>query len=286
MKQEHMIAVITDSNCGLDPAEAVSENIFIVPMPVIIDGREYFEGSDLSSALFYQIQQKGARITTSQPSLSGLYDLWTRLLQNHEGIIYIPMSSALSSSFLNASTLAEEFGGRVRVVDDLRISATQYQSALNARKMAATGKNIGAIGDWLEEHARSASIYITVDTLEYLKKGGRITPATEKIGSLLRIKPVLRIDGGKLDLCALKKGVRSASATMIDMLESDLKTRFAGRNMRLFIATSEMDPVQLERWITQVGDHFQTEVKVMRLPLSIAAHTGPGAFGIGTAEVY
>ena len=286
MKRDHRIAVVTDSNCGLGRAEAMSENIYLVPMPVIIDGREYFEGNDLSSGMFYQVQRKGAKITTSQPSLSVLFNLWTSLLQNHEEVIYIPMSSALSSAANSAAALAGEFHGKVHVVDDRHISATQYQSAVNAVKMADAGMDGAAVKEWLESHAGCASIYITVDTLEYLKKGGRITPAAEKIGSLLRIKPVLKIDGGKLDVCALKKGVRSASATMIDMIDADLSGRFPGKKMRLFIACSEMDPAGLEKWVKAVEGHFGREAKVMDLPLSIAAHTGPGCFGIGVSEEY
>ena len=204
------VAVITDSNSGISPAEAAALHIDIVPMPFFIDGEFYLEGVDLTHDAFYSHLNNGAEVSTSQPSMADILDHWNAALETYSEVIYLPMTSALSSSYRTACMLADDFGGKVEVVDNKRISCTLKQSVLEAAELAHRGHSAREIREILEREALNASIYISVDTLKYLKKGGRITPTAASIGAVLNIKPVLQIQGGQLDAYAKVRGMKAA----------------------------------------------------------------------------
>ena len=205
-------AIVTDSNSGITPDEARSLGIHLVPMPFFIDGELFYEGINLSHRDFFRRMSSGADITTSQPTPGDVLSLWDELLESHDDLVYIPMSSALSGSCVTANALADDYDGRVYVVDNQRISATQRASVLDAVDMAQAGLDAASIAEILTREKLEASIYITVDTLKYLKKGGRITPAAASLGTVLGIKPVLQIQGEKLDALSMAHGLKSANA--------------------------------------------------------------------------
>ncbi len=283
------IAVMTDSNCGILPKKGTEMGITIVPMPLIINGKTYFEGVDITMEEFYRMQESGAEITSSLPSPGSVMDLWEELLKTHDEIVYIPMSSGLSTSCSSAIMLSEEYNGRVHVADNHRISVTQMQSVLDAVKMAESGMSGAEIKERLEAEALDASIYIAVDTLEYLKKGGRITASGAAIGSVLNIKPVLSIDGDKLDAFAKVRGMKSAFRTMCKALQKDLdgklKTFHENGELVLGIANTYLPEEELAQWQSELQKTFPGE-EILHGPLnlSIGCHTGPGAIGIGAVR--
>ena len=281
-------ALLTDSNSGLDIEEAKKLNVFVVPMPIVIDGEIHLEGVDITKEEFFNLQKQGAAITTSQPAPGDLIATWEDLLKEYEELVYIPMSSGLSSSCNTAILLAKEFDGRVQVVNNQRISVSQYQSVLDAVLLRNLGMDAKEIRKQLETRALNASIYIMVDSLEHLKKGGRITPAAESIGTLLHIKPILQIQGDKLDAFAKARGSQGARKKMLEAMENDLNTRFKEHcdeeELQMFIAYTETDEEIVNEWKKEVEDHFQRSVISMPLSLSVAAHTGPGCLAICCAE--
>ena len=212
------IAIVADSNSGVTQNEARELGIHVLPMPFMINGEVYYEGIDLTHQEFYKRMEEGADITTSQPSPKDVLELWDNLLKEYDEIVYIPMSSGLSGSCQTAMMLADEYDGRVQVVNNQRISVTQRQSALDARDLAAKGYRAGEIKNILEETKFNSIIYITVDTLKYLRKGGRITPAAAALGTLLKIKPVLTIEGEKLDAFSKARTMKQARTTMLTAL--------------------------------------------------------------------
>lgn len=279
------IAVVTDTNSGIMHDEAEALGVRVVPMPFVVDGAECFEDVNLTASEFYARLDAGADIVTSQPSLVDLGKLWSELLQTHGEVVYIPMSSGLSGSCETARALAGHFDGRVHVVDNQRISVTQRESVLDALRWAAEGRTAAEVAGLLERTRLEASVYITVDTLDYLRKGGRITPAVASIGSLLKIKPVLQIQGEKLDAFAVAKSLKAAKRTMIKALASDVEQRFGGaEHVHLYVAHTNRDE-DAEAFAADVRAYFGVEdVHAARLPLSIACHVGPGALGIGCAK--
>lgn len=283
------IAIMTDSNCGFLPEDGERMGISIVPMPLIIDGTTYFEGVDITSEEFYRLQGNGAEITSSLPSPGSVMDMWDELLKTHDEVVYIPMSSGLSNSCNSALMLAEDYDGRVHVVDNHRISVTQMQSVLDAVEMADSGMTGKEIKERLEKESLDASIYIAVDTLEYLKKGGRVTPAGAAIGSVLNIKPVLEIDGDKLDAYAKVRGMKGAFRTMIKALKKDLdgklKTLHDNGELVLGIAYTLMPEEELAQWKAALEKAFPgEEILPGTLNLSIGCHVGPGAIGVGAVR--
>lgn len=283
------IAIMTDSNCGFLPEDGEKMGISIVPMPLIIDGTTYFEGVDITSEEFYRLQGNGAEITSSLPSPGSVMDMWDELLKTHDEVVYIPMSSGLSNSCNSALMLAEDYDGRVHVVDNHRISVTQMQSVLDAVEMANSGMSGKEIKERLEKESLDASIYIAVDTLEYLKKGGRVTPAGAAIGSVLNIKPVLEIDGDKLDAYAKVRGMKGAFRTMIKALKKDLdgklKTLHDNGELVLGIAYTLMPEEELAQWKAALEKAFPgEEILPGTLNLSIGCHVGPGAIGVGAVR--
>ncbi len=278
------IAIVTDTTSGLTPQEAKELGVWVLPMPVTIDGQEYLETLDLDRNFFNQKQVEGAVITTSQPSPAALTELWEELLEDHDGVLYLPMTSGLSSSFATARSLSVDYDGKVFVADIKRISVLLWQAVMDARVLATKGLSLQEIGKRLEEKALCASIYITPVTLEYLKKGGRLTPAAAAIGAVLNIKPVLQIQGGGVDTFAKVRGMKQATEKMFSALDQDLETRFAGKKVHIFAAYSG-EPSVGEAWYTQMKAHYGDRfVRMDPLALNITCHTGPGTIGLGCAE--
>lgn len=279
-------AVVTDSNSGITPDEARALGAYVVPMPFFIDGEQYFEGLDLSREDFFARLESDSDISTSQPTPGAVLSAWDEALESHDELVYIPMSSALSGSFATASVLAEDYDGRVVVVDNQRISATQRASVLDAAAMAAAGLGAEEIREVLEREKRGASIYISVDTLKYLRRGGRITPAAAAFGTVLGIKPVLQIDCDKLDAFCMAHGLRAAKGRMLDAVERDLNTRFAGEEGVAVEAACSCTPEEARIWAAEIRERFgdRFDGYIAPLALSIACHTGPGAYGVGCVK--
>ena len=271
-------AIVTDSNSGITQAEAKKLGITVLPMPFFINEELFFEEVTLSQDEFYRHLEEDSNISTSQPAPGNVTDLWDKLLQDYETIVHIPMSSGLSSSCESAMALADDYDGRVQVVNNQRISVTQRQSVLDAIELAKRGKSAVEIKEILEAVKFESSIYITLETLKYLKKGGRITPAAAAIGTILNLKPVLTIQGEKLDAYAKCRGKKSARKTMIDAIRKDLETRFAkdwaaGR-VHMSIAYSG-NPEEAQDWKQELSEAFPgVEFHMSPLSLSVACHIG------------
>ena len=280
-------AVVTDSNSGITQARGKELGIFVLPMPFMIDGKEYFEDITLTRKEFYERMAGDADITTSQPSPESVMELWDRILEEYDEIVHIPMSSGLSGSCQTALMLAEEYDGRVHVVDNHRISVTQRQAALDAKKMADRGLSGGEIAEQLRKTGPNSTIYIMVDTLKYLKKGGRITPAAAALGTLLRLKPVLTIQGEKLDAYAKARTVKQAKSMMLSAIARDLSTRWGdtdGSGSCLQIAHSENEEEALLLKEELAAAFPAAEIYVDALALSVACHIGPGSLAIAATK--
>ena len=255
-------------------------------MPFYIDGNLYFEDISLTQEDFYKKLQDDADISTSQPSPGDLMDFWDKILKEYDEIVHIPMSSGLSGSCQTAMTLAEDYDGKVHVVDNQRISVTQEQSVYDAMALVKAGKSAEEIKQILEEEKLEASIYIMVDTLKYLKKGGRITPAAAALGSMLNLKPVLQLQGEKLDSFAKVRGVKAAKRTMLKAIKNDLETRFAGKKMTLGIAYTSRDEEEVKKWKEEVQEAFPGyEIVMNPLSLSVSCHIGPGSLAVTCTKV-
>lgn len=278
------IAIVTDSNSGITQEKAKKLGIRVLPMPFYIDGELFYEDITLTQEEFYQRLAEDADISTSQPSPAEVTGLWDEVLQDNDKIIYIPMSSGLSSSCETAMGLAREYEGKVYVVDNQRISITQQQSVWDAIEMRDKGMSAEEIVDVLMREKLEASIYITVDTLKYLKKGGRVTPAAAAIGTVLNLKPVLTIQGEKLDAFAKVRGIKAAKKTMLDAMEKDIKERFAGKEVHLEGAYTCSDEMAQE-WKQEIAERLPGYDIVMdRLSLSVSCHIGPGAIAIACSK--
>lgn len=287
-------AIVTDSNSGITQAVAKELGISVVPMPVLIDGEIYFEDLTLSQEQFYEKLKGDAPVSTSQPNPIDVGEIWDKVLQNYDDLVYIPMSSGLSETCHTLQHYAEteeRFKGKVYVVDNQRISITQRQSVMDALNMANEGKSAKEIADWLLNTKMQSSIYIMVGTLKYLKKGGRITPAVAAIGTLLKIKPVLQIQGFKLDQFAKPRKLADAKKIMIDAVKKDLETRFkkevADGRMTIAIAHTE-NLEEAENFKEELKETFPNiEVTyVDPLSLSVSCHIGPGALACACAIKY
>ena len=278
-------AIVVDTTSGIMPEEAARMGISLIPMPFLIDGKEYLEGEDCSQDFFFERMAAGAEVGTSQPSPGGIAELWERLLEENDAVLHFPMSSSLSGSCQTAKALALDYPGRVFVVDNRRISVTLRESVRGAQRLLAEGKSAEEVHRILEERGGESSIYIAVNTLEYLKKGGRVTAAGAAMGTLLNLKPVLQIQGGKLDAFKKCRGMAAACDAMLQAMEKDLRERFPGQEMRLFAAYSG-DRAAGESWLGQVRAAFpEREVELAALPLSICCHIGSGALAIACAEI-
>lgn len=278
-------AIATDTNSGVKPEMLRESGLYLLPMPVLVDGQTYAEGTEISNQQLYEAMKQHKEVSTSQPSPGQLLDLWDGILADgYDQIVYIPMSSGLSGSCFTALQLAEEYDGKVQVVDNHRISVTQQESFFTAYRLAQRGHSAEDIKTYLEAHAYDASIYITVDSLEYLKKGGRITPAVAAFATVLNLKPVLEIQGDKLDTFAKARGMRMAESKMIDAIHKDRETRFAEvPDMQLQVETAGTfeSAEQAKRWLDLVQAEFPSmSVSYVDLPCSIACHVGMNSAGI------
>lgn len=278
------VAIATDSNSGITQAQAKQLGISVLPMPFTIDGELYFEDITLSQEQFYEKLRSDCAISTSQPAPGDVMDLWDRLLEQYDQVVYIPMSSGLSNSCETAMMLAGDYEGKVFVVDNQRISVTQKRSVLDAIELAKQGKSGAEIKNILEETKLEASIYITVDTLKYLKQGGRVTPAAAAIGTILNIKPVLQIQGEKLDSFAKARGFKQAKKIMLDAAEQDMQERFQGQKLHLHGAYTCSDE-EAQAWKQEILEHFPgCEMDMDKLSLSVACHIGPGSIAIAITK--
>lgn len=280
------IAIVTDSNSGVTQAQAKELGVYVIPMPFIIDEKAYFEDVNLTQEEFYQKLTEDADISTSQPSPESVMDLWEKLLEEYDEVVYIPMSSGLSGSCQSAMIFAQDYDDKVQVVDNQRISVPLMQSVLDAKKLAEEGKNAAEIKNLLEEDKLNSSIYIMLDTLYYLKKGGRITPAAAAVGSLLRLKPVLTIQGEKLDAFAKARTASQGKTMMINAIKNDINTRFGGdyRNVYIEMAYTQ-DLEAAENYKAEVQEAFpEAEILMAPLSLSVACHIGPGALAVACTK--
>lgn len=277
------VAILTDSNSGILQAEAEELGIQVVPMPFMIEGKTFYEGIDLTQGDFYKKLAENVEISTSMPEPGSVMDLWDKLLETHDEVVYIPMSSGLSSSCETAMMLAQDYDGKVQVVNNQRISVTMRQSVLDALELAEEGRSAAEIKKILEDAKFDSSIYIMVDTLYYLKKGGRITPAAAAFGELLKIKPVLQIQGEKLDAFAKARTVKKAKQIMIKAIQDDLANRFqdpAAEKAYISMAYTH-DLEAAEEFKAEVQEIFPNhEIYMQALPLSISCHIGPGALAV------
>lgn len=277
------VAVMTDSNSGFTQLQAKEAGVYVLPMPFFINGETYYEDINLTQEQFYQKLEDNADISTSMPAVGDLTDLWDKLLEEYEEVVHIPMSSGLSGSCEAAHMLAQEYEGKVQVVNNQRISVTQKQSVLDAKTLADRGWSAHQIKEYLEETKFDSSIYIMLDTLYYLKKGGRITPAAAALGTLLRLKPVLQIQGEKLDAFAKARTAKQGKNLMLGAIQNDMANRFQdpeGKDMWISLAyTKNLDTA--EEWKKEVQAAFPNhELRMDPLSLSVACHIGPGALAI------
>lgn len=280
------IAIVTDSNSGITQELAKEMGVYVLPMPFTINGETYFEDVNLTQEEFYGLLTDGADISTSQPSPDSVMKLWNELLQEYDEIVHIPMSSGLSGSCQSAMIFAQEYKGKVEVVNNQRISVTQYQSVLDAMELVKKGLRAKEIKAYLEEDKFNSSIYIMLDTLYYLKKGGRVTPAAAAIGTMLRLKPVLTIQGDKLDAFAKARTTSQGKSIMMNALKNDIETRFGGLdNVVLQIAHSHNEEAALAfREEIEAAFPGQTIKLISPLSLSVSCHIGPGALAFACCK--
>ena len=284
------VAIVTDSNSGISQAEGKELGIYVIPMPFLVDGKLYFEDVDMNKEQFYHFLENDADLSTSQPSPGDVMDLWDKLLKEYDEIVHIPMSSGLSASCSTAMGLARDYDGKVQVVDNQRISVTMQQSVMDAKHLVAAGKSAAQIKEILEKEALESSIYLMVDTLKYLKKGGRITPAAALLGSALNLKPILQIQGDKLDAYKKVRGVKAAKKNMLEAMKKDVEGRFSDYvtkgQLKLHVAYTT-DEETARQWKEEVQSVFP-DIAISRMdPLSFSApcHTGPGVLAIAASHV-
>ncbi|MBS7354089.1 MAG: DegV family protein [Erysipelotrichaceae bacterium] len=278
-------AIMTDTNSGINKKEADELGIFLLPMPVIVKDKTYLEGIDISLGEMYEIMEDGIETPTSQPSPGSLMEMWDDILEEYDEVVHIPMTSGLSGSCENARGLARGYKGRVIVVDNHRISVPQRESVLEAKKMADMGKNGQEIAEYLEESGKDSSIYITVSDLKYLQRSGRLGSTSAFLGSLLNIKPILTIQGEKIDAFAKCRGIKLCERKMIEALENDINVRFKDvpkENIQVVVAGTLKEQDEIDEWTKAVQEAFPySRVYYNALPCSILSHAGPGCKGLG-----
>ena len=281
------VIIMTDSNSGITQTQAKEMGVVVLPMPFYINEEMFYEDIDLSQEQFYEKLQAGGDIKTSMPLVGDVTDKWDELLKEYDEVVYIPMSSGLSSSCETAYMLSQDYDGKVEVVNNQRISVTMRQSVIDAKNLAEAGKSAKEIKDILEAAKFDSTIYIMVDTLTYLKKGGRITPAAAALGTLLKLKPVLQIQGEKLDAFAKARTVKQAKNIMIEAMKSDFEKRFDsadGRNINLEMAyTHDLEAALAFKEEVQAA-FPENEIVLNPLSLSVSCHIGPGALAIACSK--
>ncbi len=279
------IAIVTDSNSGITQTQAKELGVWVVPTPFFIDGELYLEDITLTRDAFFEKLNDEADISTSQPAPGDLIDIWEKLLKEYDEIVHIPLSRSLSSAYETTVMLSQDYDGRVQVVNNQRVSVMQMSSVFDALHLVNEGKTAIEIKDILEGEKSNACAYIAVDTLKYLKKGGRITPAAAAIGSVLNIKPILVVSGEKLDSFSKVRGLKAAKKTMMDAVEKDLQDKYAQGEILLY-AVSTCDADETKAWKQELEERFpEYKVEVAYLSLSVTCHIGPGALAIGYAKV-
>lgn len=285
------IAIVTDANSGITKEEAKELGVYIVPMPFTIDGKDYYDGKDLDIDMFYQKQEAGSDIYTSQPSPASVIEVWQEALKENEVIVHIPMSSSLSATCETAMMLAneEEFEGKVFVVDNKRISMSQRASVIKALNMVKKGETKEKIIDFLNETSALQSIYLTVDNLKYLKKGGRISAAAHAIGTLLKIKPVLKFKGEKIDSCAKARTPKQAKQIILENLKNDIINDLKEENVEnvAFYVSHSNAKKEAEEFALELKEYFNIpnrEIKIFQLSLSISTHVGPKTLAVGIVK--
>lgn len=283
----HKVAVVTDSNSGITQDEAKELGIIVLPMPFMIGEETFFEDITLTQEAFYEKLEGGADVVTSQPSPESVMNLWDETLKEYDEIVYIPMSSGLSGSCQSAIMLSEDYDGKVQVVNNQRISVTQRQSALDAKMLAEKEMDAAQIKEFLENDKFNSSIYIMLDTLYYLKKGGRITPAAAAIGTILKLKPVLTIQGDKLDAFAKARTATQGKSIMINAIRNDMETRFGGANAdNIWLQVAYTKDLNAAK---QFADELLKEfpgfdIVINPLSLSVACHIGPGSLAVACCK--
>lgn len=278
------IAIVTDSNSGMTQAEGKALGITVIPTPFFINGELFLEDITLKREAFFEKLSEDAEISTSQPAPGDLIDAWDRLLEENDEVVHISISKSLSSSCDTATMLSQDYDGKVQVVNNQRVSAMQKSSVLDAKRLAEAGKSAKEIKEILETEKYNAAAYITVDTLKYLKKGGRVTPAAAALGTVLNIKPVLLVNHEKLDSVAKVRGWKAAKKTMLELADKDLKARFEGEDVTLYAITT-CNAEETEEWKKEIEANFPGyEVEANYLSLSVTCHIGPGALAIGYAK--
>ena len=281
------VRIITDSNSGITVEDARELGVTVLPMPFSINEEMYFEQESLTQEQFYEELAAGKDIMTTQPSPGQVMGIWDEALKEYDEIVYIPMSSGLSGSYQTAAMLAEDYEGKVHVVNNQRISVTQRQSVLDALRLLEAGKSAKEIKDILEEDKFNSSIYLMVDTLVYLKKGGRITPAAAALGTLLKLKPVLQIQGERLDAFAKARTVSQAKSIIINAVKSDIDKRFGGlskENISLHMAYAH-DLDRILEFKEEVLKEFPGyDINLYPLSLSVATHIGPGCIALAVTK--
>lgn len=279
------VGVVTDSNSGITQAQGKELGIFVLPMPFVIGEDTYYEDINLSQTEFYEKLASGVEVSTSQPLVGELLALWDRALEEYDELVHIPMSSGLSGSCATAVALSQDYNGRVCVVNNQRISVTQRQSVLDALALSKTGRSAAEISRILEETKMESSIYIMLDTLKYLKKGGRVTPAAAAIATVLKIKPVLQIQGEKLDAFAKARTEKIGREIMIDAIRRDIDERFGGMDqVRVFVAHTDNAAAAADFADTLKSLFGLEDVHTDPLSLSVSCHIGPGALAVACAK--
>ena len=280
------VAIVTDTNSGISVAEGAQLGVFVLPMPLLVDGQIRYEGVDITADEFYALQQEGHSVSTSQPSPGDVLDLWDRVLEEYDALVYVPMSSGLSTSCQTAAALSQDYGGRVQVADLRRISVTQRLAVLDGLELARLGCTAAEIREELERIAMDAMIYIGVETLTYLRRGGRVTPVAAAMGDLLGIKPLLKIQGERLDAFAKVRGVKTCKQRTVEALRENVE-QFRQKGWRFHVATAHTyrTPEEIREWQQTLEDNFPgIPATHGELALSIGCHTGPGAFGMGVVR--
>lgn len=281
------VAIVTDSNSGIFPDKGKELGIFVLPMPVILDGKEYFEGVDLDHQAFYQKLEAGADASTSQPAPGDVIALWEQILgQGYDQIVHIPMSSGLSASCTTAQGLAAEFDGKVQVVNDHRVSVSQYDAVMDAIALAGEGLDAVTIREQLEAGGPDSVIYLGVDTLKYFKKNGRCTAATAALGTVLNIKPLLKCDGERFDAIAKVRGTVNCRKKLVEsVVQAVAELQDQGYPVSVGVASSFVDPDQARQWTQQLQEAVPgVSVHYEPLSFSVICHTGPDAFGVGVSR--
>lgn len=284
-------AIATDSNSGITQHRAKKLGVYVLPMSFFINDKQYYEEIDISQKDFYKlIADSKTTVSTSQPSPQELTDFWLKILRDHDELVYIPMSSGLSNSCMTASVLSKEFGGRVHVVNNQRISVTQYQSVIDAAAMAKGGMSGRRIKKKLEEQRLDSSIYITVNNLSFLKRGGRVTTAGALIANVMNLKPVLQIQGEKLDAYAKCRGMKAAKMRMLDAMHEDFDGRFREYvekgEMSLMYSYSDMPEDEVDRWKKDIEASFpKFKLRAEPLSLVVGCHIGPGSLAIACSRI-